>query len=453
VWVIASIIVTSQGLFDLGAAQTAARYIAVGSSAGESENVRRVILLSASVYAVLSLFALLIVVPLSGPISGLLGVPLAGRHDAQILLCAGALAFGISNASALLIGILTGFNRAHAAYNAVAAGYVPYLGSFAVGSVTGHPLWGVAASGPVLFTAQCALMIPHARSGIRGLPRRMRESSIRVRELLGYSISMQSASIADFMAPNLPRILAGVMFGAAAVVPLDLTLRVGSLMAGLIAMTQPAVMPALANAWARGDRGGYLRLVRELFGVLCFAAAVLMLVSIACGGAAIRLWVGPRYGDIEGIALAVTAALLVHGVTAPLTSAAQARGDLRRLVAFKLGVVASLVVLLLAMSGWGVTGLGVALALGMSIPSIVYCVGELRGPLQSSGPLMTRLADLMPFLIATGFAVAFRLVTRPSGVVLLAVSTALLAGALAWALYRLPMPIRLLIGRPMSAKA
>jgi len=446
-WVVSGVIASSQGLFDFGAMQTVARYIAIAQSVGDRGNVRRVLLLSTGVYVVLSVIVLAVILPLSGEISDLLGVAPASRHGADVLLWSGALAFAVSNASGLLIGVLTGLNRAHTAYVAVAAGYVAYLAVVALGSATGHVVGGIAASGPALFATQVALMLPRSVSGLRAIPASVFRPLVRLRDLLGYSLGMQSASIADFAALSLPRIAAALMLGAGAVAPLDITLRAGALIAGVIGMTQVAVLPVLATTWGRDALHVYKRLARELFAAVTFGSVVLMLLSIACLGPAIRLWVGSRYGDAELLALAVTAALLTHGATAPLTAAAQARGRLRRVVALKFGILVGLLALIPALGSRGADGLGAALSAAMLGPSVLYCLGELRGALRLRGPAISRLGDYAPFVAATAVPVGLRLGFHPPDAMLVAISAMTFGAALAWAVRCPPLAIRWMLLR------
>jgi hypothetical protein len=161
------------------------------------------------------------------------------------------------------------------------------------------------------------------------------------------------------------------------------------------------------------------------------------------------VWVGSRYGDVEFLAIALTAALLAHGATAPLTAAAQARGRIREIVMLKVGMLAGLAALMPALSDEGVYGLGTAVAAAMFVPSAMFCVIELRGPMRADKDPLMRTAEFAPFTVAALGALMLRLALNPSDAAAVGGAAVCFAAALLWTAHRPPSALRALFARPV----
>jgi O-antigen/teichoic acid export membrane protein len=438
VWVVASVVILSQGLFDLGAVAAMTRYIAIAAPRGDRVLIRGVVRLAVALYTMISLVVLVAIAVFAAPIADALGVGAGNQGDAVLLLLAGGVSFGLSNAQAVLVGFLTGLNHADTAYQSVAAGYVVFIAVMVVGAATGHTLAAVVAAGPVLYGTQCLLMIRPLRSALRQLPEPTgTPEGARLRELLPYGLGMQTAAIADFCALQLPRLIGALAFGASAIVGVDVAVRAASVVAGVLLMTQTAVLPALARAWVGAPETDYIRLARRTFGLMVLGGTIIFLLLVAALGPAIRVWVGDHAGG-EASALAVAAAFLVHSLSAPLTAAAQARGMVRPIVIFKLGVLLALIPALLIAAQIDPEALIWATALAVFVPSAVFCVAELRGPLGGDEPLGIEAGHVIPFVLAAAAACAMRTVLSLGDLATLGVVLVPFAFAAAWVLRRSP---------------
>jgi O-antigen/teichoic acid export membrane protein len=449
VWVVANVVVFSQGLLDFGAVPAMTRYVAIAAPRGDRALIHRVVRLSAGLYATISIGVLLITVALVGPLVDALGVDPAQWDDAKLLLISGGVAFGVSNAQAVMVGFLTGLNRAATAYKAVAVGYFVYIAVIALGALTGHTLLAVLVSAPLLYGSQFAIMVAPARSAMRRLPDPSESPQhTRLRELVSFGLGMQTAAIADFFAVQLPRLIGALAFGTAAIVGVDVAMRTASIVSGILLMTQTAVLPALARAWVDAPASEYVALARRTFSLMSLGGTILFLGLVVALAPALQLWVGDigDIGQIEAAALGIAAAFIAHSVTSPLTAAAQVRGEVRQIVYFKVGMLLAVAVGLFVAARFDVTVLMWVTAAAVFLPSVLFCWFELKGPLHSDESFGIKLGQLAPFVLATAVGWVLRQVLPWGELASLLVALAPFAVAAAWVLWRSPPGISLRLG-------
>jgi O-antigen/teichoic acid export membrane protein len=388
-WVVATVVASSQGLVDLGARAALVRYTAMGLAEDDPAAIRRTLRLVGIPYGVLSVVFIAAALPLTGHAVGWFHVSSSEHDEAQLLLVSGVVTFALLNLQSIAVGLLSGLQKATTAYFAVTVGNIAYVGVAVGGYFAGRSVAAMVVCGPAMLLTQLAILGGPTRSALVALrsragpaaPKRM----IPRRELFTFSLGMQLVTLADFAVLQLPRVIGAAALGAGAIVRLDIALRVGAVVAGIMIMALPPVLPALSWEWARGETRAFARTalrVTELVGV---AGAALVFAVGLSGASIIAVVVGDAAVNPAWLFLLVVTAMAVHGFSGPFAAAAQARGDIRPVIAFKLAVVAVLLASTAILWPLSLEEVGVALSAALILPSAVFCVAQLHRLLAMGG--------------------------------------------------------------------
>ena len=381
-WVVATVVATSQGLVDLGARTAVVRYTALGAAAGDPAAVGRALRLVGIPYALLAASFVAAGLALSGSAVRWLDVPASAAGEARLMLISGLATFALLAVQSILVGLLSGLQQAAAAYRAVTFGSAAYAAVAVGGYLAGHPVAAMAACGPAMGVVQIAVLVGRTRAALAGLGGVGEDTAAgappAAREVLGFSVSMQLVTLADFAVLQVPRVLAAVALGAGAIVSLDVALRVGSLVAGVMIMALPGVLPALSWDWSRGRSVEYagttLRITR-----LIGAAGVCIVLAVALSGhAMVAAVLGEPAASPAWQLTVVAAAMALHALTGPLTVAAQARGAVAAILALKGAIAATFAIAIAVAWPLEVTEVAAAVAVALAAPSLVFCAAQWR---------------------------------------------------------------------------
>lgn len=372
VWVLASALIFSQGLVDLGFSAALVRFVAVGAASGSAQAVRIVIRRVALVYVGLSLLGVLLWI-LAEPIARLLPYIEAYQlADATALLRYAAVAFVLTNAATLLSSSLQGLNRVASSYRAQTLGLASFVPLLLMGMATwgGVDAVGIAAVGS--YVLQLLLLGPSLWIAVRRLP----QSQVDVptlRTMLSMGMKWQVSSWADFATFQLPRIAAGISLSSGAVVSIDLALRFGQVVATPLFALLPLVLPRASATWAsQGHRGvrEFLRPVVRTAAPLCILGGA---IAIPIAAPAIETWTGHALTVGESVAASfVVAGVLAHASTGLLSSVLLAIGQVGHVVRYKSLQLALALPFIAVGASLGPNALAFCLSLALLIPAALF---------------------------------------------------------------------------------
>ncbi len=350
VWVVATVLIGSQGLLDLGMATATVKHMAEAHELDSRRAARGILVTSFVVYAVLSAAFALLVAVLLPHIPGWLAVPPELGSRARVLLAGAIPLYAISNVGIVLSSALQGLQRLGSLNAALVASQVPFVACALILRWAGwEPERVVVGSFGALYVTQVILYLPLV---LRRLPRGDADAHVRLRAVLAFGLRTQLIASADFAVLQLPRLVAGIAFGAAAAGRLDLAMRLPQLAAAVVLPLLPPLMPATTRLRLRGDRAGIRRL-HHLSGTYAAVVALPAFAALVVWGSRFLVWwVGPAGSGLGSMILWLSIGFLFHALTGPGT--AIALGDDRADIVLKYKGVLLVVVVP------GVLGIGAA---------------------------------------------------------------------------------------------
>lgn len=376
-WVIASILISTQGLFDLGMAATTARYTAQAEARNDRRAGIRVASTGLVVYSLLSVAVGASLVLLAPQLTNLIRLPPSLRADGLILFWGAALLFAISSYTVVAGSVLLGLQRLHWANAAAVVSQVCYFVTLMVARWMALGVRGVLLAMGTLYLVQLSIMV----AGIwRWFPNGPSTGPPpTVRELTAFGGTVQLIVIADFIALQLPKVLAASLGGAVMAARLDVAMRLPFTLTSIALPLLPPLLPAASRLTESKDDGRMRDLVSRSLQYVSLLALPMFAVLLAFGPEVLKAWVGP-VGDGAGLTLRLLSiAALAHVLPGVLTSLALGSGKAELVLRYKLVLVLCLILLSpLVMTGDPLEGIAADMALSFSLASAYLAVTAKR---------------------------------------------------------------------------
>lgn len=412
-WSIAMVLVGSQSLIDLGLGTVVVRYAAEAAGRRDARALGRLLKLGLAGYAAVSALFAAALVPLAHLLPRWLGVPVAHRSTATLLVYGAAVLFALSNGLVVLTAALQGLQRLDVVGWATLAGQVAYAGAVALTWSRGWGVWGLLGAQGLLFVVPLGWLGRVMAGQLRRWPAAQEPAGDArdgagatlpsLRTMVSFGGRAQVVAGVDAAVAQLPRLVAATLLGSAAAGQLDLVLRLPTAVMGTPAqaLLQP-LLPAFARLRSTPEATLAL-LARGLRGLAAVLVPLSAAVAIA-GPALLVRWVGaPGRGLDVPLRLAALGAL-GYGVAGLANSAALGTGRASLAVRWRLILLGLSILAFPAMAWrWGLGGLAAAFALTSCTVAALAVAQMIRSLGAPAWP--TARAALAPGLRALAVAV------------------------------------------------
>jgi O-antigen/teichoic acid export membrane protein len=378
VWAIASTLIVSQALLDLGAGAVAVRFLSLADRTNDGVAARYVALVTGGWYGLLGLLVGGAIVLSASGLTTAMKLSPTSQHTSKQLLYGAGIIFAVSNIVQAMSVCLQGLQRLTVVNNTAIAGRLVYTAALIVAALLNlGPLSVVYATAGLYLTQLPFLLVWLARYFPRGPSQGPRPT---VSQMLRFGGKLQLGSAADFLSTQFPTLAAGFMLGAPAAARMDLALRIPAMAGGVSAPLLPPLMPAFARL--QGAQGDETQLTQRftLYSTATRYLGVILgmtfLVVFLCGQDLLELWVGkPGHGLIGPSLWAAVAmlALYVGGVSWTLVVGA---GHADVAIATKLTTLIVQLAFGLALAHvFGLVGLAAGVALANLAGAAVLLIG------------------------------------------------------------------------------
>lgn len=372
VWAIFFAIITTAAVLDLGVANIAGRFIALGRGAGDDGLVRTAThraVVAGSIFGIA--WGSLLVLARPALLDGF-RIPGAIRSEVDAALLILGLALALFAPAQALQGVLVGFQRLDLSNLSQAGGALVH-GAALVGLLAaGNGLVGAAVA--AVLGQAVALMV--AALLVMGLYRSLEGPALTPvgwREMLGFGATVQATNAFTSGQQNASRFLLAAMTPLATVAHFELGARVATALWSIPALIQGAVIPEAARASASAGVEG----LRTVYSWACrwiLAAGGLLLGGLWVSAPALFvLWLGAGSEPESAAQIArwLVFALMVAIIAGPATAVSRG-GGWPHLEAIAMGAA---LVLNVAAGVWLIPragSLGAVIALGLSY-SVAAC--------------------------------------------------------------------------------
>lgn len=373
VWVLAGVLVMSQGLVDLGMAATVTRYASAGAAAASRRAVLPVLRHGAAFYAALTAVVSLVGFGLSTQIDRLPYIAGAEEAAAAATIVRYAIAaFALLNVALLLSAALQGLGRIDAAYRALTLGWLAYVPTLAVALSAGGRAHAVGLAWLVTFGAQAVLLAPQLAAALRALPPTA-ATGPGAREMLSLGTRWQVSGWADFSTFQLPRLLGAAFLPSSATVAVDVALRFAQTVVTPVYVALPLILPRATAVWATRGRPGLQALAASLATPAVSVLAISVVTVVPLSVPAIALWTGIPMSAVDvWVTAPLIAGLAAHASTGVLSSSLLATGDVTLVLRYKRRQLALAVALVSVGAMFGAVPLAFGAATALMVPAVLF---------------------------------------------------------------------------------
>ncbi|MBJ7596311.1 MAG: hypothetical protein JF886_15895 [Candidatus Dormibacteraeota bacterium] len=373
-WTIVAVVTNSQFLIDFGMASVITRFVAVTAARGDRQGATRILRMGAGFYLGLSLVVALILLPLTAQVTAWFALPRGVTADAQVLWVGGICLFAVSNLSIVLSATLLGLQRLSHANTAVVISQIPYASLLVVAMREHWGTIGLLSAVATMYVVQIAWM---GIAVARYLPA---HSPIELHERVGFGAFLrfgslvQLANTADFYVLQAPKVVAGIVGGAASAARFDIALRLPMAAFALLLPLLPPLIPSAARHAAAGSANSLVALFARGTRYMAGAAGLIFIMVMIAGPEFLVVWLGSPGSGLAWPLRLLTGALLLYTLPGIITSMGTGTGQMRVVVQFKGLLAASITVALLPLHALaGITGIAAAVLAGFAL-SFAYLV-------------------------------------------------------------------------------
>ena len=369
-WVLAGSLLMTQGLVDLGIGAAVVRFVAESLALGSSRGVRAAALRGVLFFAGLGAVVATLLWILAPEIATAAFGP--GSDSAAVLMRYAAVSFFLTSLVASTGSILQGLNRVDLSFRSQTFGWLTYIPALLLGSLFLADAHAAGLAWVVTYGVQLVLLGPVALRHVHAVSGEG-SSATSLGSMIRFGGWWQVSSWADFATFQLPRVLGAFLVSAPALVSLDLALRFGQAAVLPLFAVYPILLPNFSRIWARTGMAGLRRPLESWYAQVAGTIVITLAVLFPLSVPAIAVWTGRPISDVDvAITCAVLAGIAAHASTGVFTNAWLAAGELRPVVMYKAGQLGIALVCVSAGAVIGATALGIALAVALSVPALLF---------------------------------------------------------------------------------
>jgi len=293
-------------LFDFGVRESVVKYVAQYHAAGEAERLESTVRTAVSVYAVVSLVALLAAALVSATIHLLFNIPPETIQTARLAAFLTAATVAQSFLSNVFVGVLMGLQRFYAVsrpailfslFRAVAT-YALLTNGYGIVALSGlHLVLSLASS--LLVFLLCRVYLPTVSF------RPVRPVRLEVAKLLNYGKYVLLSNIGDKIVFATDAIVIGLFFPIAMLTPYAIA---GTLIGNMrsMVMAMASIVSPLTSALQPGNRNESLSHVAQTGSKAAVLVGLPLCIGfITLGERFVGLWMGETYAPTAGGILVV----------------------------------------------------------------------------------------------------------------------------------------------------
>jgi O-antigen/teichoic acid export membrane protein len=427
-------------LFDFGVRESVIKYVAQYDASGEDDKLETTVRTAISVYALVTLAALLAVGVLSAALPYLFNIPADAVPTARIAAFVTGATVAQSFLSNVFVGVLMGLQRI---YLVSRVGILFAIGR-AVATIvllrSGYGLVALAVLNLVLSLANAGLVVHYCRVFLPTLPfRPIRPVREEVVKILNYGKYVLLSNIGDKIVFATDAIVIGMFLPIAALTPYAIAGTLINQMRSVVMAMAAVFNPLTSSLRAAGDDQVVQRVLQTGAKGAMTAGLPLCIGFIMLGERFVTLWMGPEHAPMAGRVMTVLALGYIIGLPYYTISGVLYGLGQHRIIAI-MRVVEGAMNLALSIALVNTIGL-VGVAVGTAVPHVIMVGWVLPRALPKIFPVSLRsyylevygrsLSAAVPFAIATWM---IRTIVQPASL-----PTFFAWGALSLVVYLVPL--------------
>lgn len=368
VWSLFFALTGSAGVLDLGAANGAARFVALGLGRADPGYVRLAVRRALLLATALGLAWGTIFVLVRFPIMALLNIPAEVQEATATAMLFLGLWMAIFAPAQALQGVLMGFQRLDLSNLALVVGVVVHVGALAFLLSMGRGLVGASIAAVVGHVAALLAGVVCVTVSMRTVERTRPAQALSWGEFIRFGAAVQATNGFIMGQMQAPKLALAVLGQIAWVGVFELAMRVAMTLWSIPTLVQGAVIPAAARASAH-DAVDPLRSIYEWACRWIYAAAALLLggLWVAAPGVFV-LWLGPDQVDVAHIARLLALAFGAGILAGPATAVARGGGrPIFETFNFGIALLVQVGLAIVLVPRIGVAGAAVALGLSFLV--------------------------------------------------------------------------------------
>ena len=412
VWALSDILVSGQGLIDVGMLNATVKFVADADARHDTAAGRSVVRLSLLWYTILNVVVITVVAALLGPLPGWLDVHGPLVDDARVLLGGAAVIFAVSNYAYVFGHALLGLQEAAIVNIVYSVSRLPYLVIIGVTVAAGWGVWGVVVAGLLMYAIQTiwlAKVVRHRLPPTAGGG----GSTVSARELARFGSRTYVATVADFVVLQVPKLAAARIAGARSAGRYDLATRLPVVAAASAYPLQGPALAAAARLAAHGRHDDATSLAARATRVLLVVLLPLFGAIFIAGPEVLEWWVGDDGAGLEAPLRLVLPGLLLTTAAVGVLSALTGTGAPGAVARYKLVLLVATVALVSVGGALeDLAGISAGLSMAAAIATL-YLLMIVRRAFGVSGlrelavaSARPALAALAGALVATLFAIS-----------------------------------------------
>ena len=304
VWALTSAMLGYAALGDLGVRTAFKKYVAQHHAVGRRDYILKLAGDGLVFYSVLGMLPALLALAFRRPILSAFNVGGDLLPEAESLLLLMTVVFLIENLTNVFCGVVEGVQRMEVS-NSIFVGQSVLLGlGTVVALAAGGGLvdMGVAAV-TASAAAACSMFIAAQRvTGLRLFPWRLRLSWAVFREQVAYGMKLQGSGIAMMGNLHLDKLLLARFWGLELVAIYEIALRMALVFRQVPALMVSALVPAVSDLNARGERALLEKIYERGVRYVAAAGIPLAVVALIYSGDLITAWIGsPEFARASGV--------------------------------------------------------------------------------------------------------------------------------------------------------
>jgi O-antigen/teichoic acid export membrane protein len=373
-FVLVGAVIGQGALLDFGIGSAIIKYVAEHQAQGQNDRLSGLLATALFIYCGLGVIALLLTSAIAPFFPDLFNVPTSDRSTTIIITWLAGIRLAISIPCTTSSAILWGLHR-YALANAlnVATTLASALATVAILLLGGGLVALVAANIPLTLGMQAITIwcvhrvMPELRLGWRGVRRDL------MKRLLSFSASMFATDIAYNFQTKSDEIIIGAFLPVSFVSPYAISRRLGGVPQLVGEQALSGFIPISSELHAKGD-AGRLRSLYLVGSRVTLAICVPLAAALtALAGPLLTLWVGAEYAAHAPIVVILALASVAEISHWPGQSILQGLGRHHGLaIAYVCAAIGKLVISLLLVRSWGLTGIAFATLISAAALSLIY---------------------------------------------------------------------------------